>query len=379
MRIGLSSTTFEPALAREKIDGIGMYTQNLYAEYLKHNLNIVPCYYPTRKNQVTPELANSQSLQLPYMWSTMLSIATPALFPLHGELEKQIDLFHATDHMVPKFKKIPTIATINDALMFKHPEWHSMRFGNIKKIARKKTLNWADHFITISQTMVQEVLEYAGVKEENISVVYLGVAPAWFTPISAEEKMAVLKKHQLPEKFVLFTGTLQHKKNLPRLVDAYLDLPLDIQKEYPLVVVGRAGWGTEDSLAAIEKLTSQERGYWLKYVSTDELRALFQCASLYLHPSLHEGFGLTLLEAFASHTPVLTSNIAALPEIANGAAYLIDPYSISEMTKAMNLLLTTPALREELKEKGSERVKDFSWEKCAEETLKIYQSVLNRG
>jgi glycosyltransferase involved in cell wall biosynthesis len=207
-------------------------------------------------------------------------------------------------------------------------------------------------------------------------VVHLGVSPWWFERASAEDKEVVLKKFNLPNKFVLFTGTLQQKKNLPRLVAAYLELPLDLQTEYPLVVVGRAGWGMEESLASIQTLTEQKRGHWLKYVSMDELRALFQSSSAYLHPSLHEGFGLTLLEAFASETPVLTSNVAALPEIASDAAYLVDPYSISEIRDGMQALLTDSGLRERLVMKGNKRVQDFSWEKCARETLKVYESLL---
>jgi glycosyltransferase involved in cell wall biosynthesis len=376
MRIGLSSTTFEPGIARGKIDGIGMSTKNLYEEYKKLNLEVIPFYYPqTLREPVVAELPNSQSLLLPYMWSTITSLATPG-FSLYRGFEKHIDIFHTTDHMVPKLKNVPVVATINDSLMFKHPEWHSVRFAHLKKFARKQTLNWADRFITISQTMVQEAVEFAGVKEEKISVVHLGVSPWWFDRASAEDKEVVLKKFNLPNKFVLFTGTLQQKKNLPRLVAAYLELPLDLQTEYPLVVVGRAGWGMEESLASIQTLTEQKRGHWLKYVSMDELRALFQSSSAYLHPSLHEGFGLTLLEAFASETPVLTSNVAALPEIASDAAYLVDPYSISEIRDGMQALLTDSGLRERLVMKGNKRVQDFSWEKCARETLKVYESLL---
>ncbi|MDR3477419.1 MAG: glycosyltransferase family 1 protein [Gammaproteobacteria bacterium] len=376
MRIGLSSTTFEPGIARGKIDGIGMSTKNLYEEYKKLNLEVTPFYYPQKMREpVTTELPNSQSLLLPYMWSTITSLVTPG-FSLYRGLEKHIDIFHTTDHMVPKLKNIPIVATINDSLMFKHPEWHSVRFAHLKKFARKQTLNWANHFITISQTMVQEAVEFAGVKEEKISVVHLGVSPWWSETVSVEEKAAVLKKFNLPSKFVLFTGTLQQKKNLPRLIAAYLELPLDLQAEYPLVVVGRAGWGMEESLTAIQNLTDKKRGHWLKYVSIDELRVLFQATTAYLHPSLHEGFGLTLLEAFASKTPVLTSNVAALPEIAGDAAYLVDPYSTDEIRDGMKALLTDSSLREQLVMKGNRRVQDFSWEKCARETLKVYQTVL---
>lgn len=376
MRIGLSSTTFEPGIARGKIDGIGMSTLNLYQEYQKLGLSVTPFYFPQKMREpVAAELPHSQSLLLPYMWATISSFLLPGM-SLYSRYQQSIDIFHATDHMVPKLKKVPVVATINDSLMFKHPEWHSVRLAHLKKHARRETLKWAKHYITISHAMKEEAIEFAGVKAHDISVVHLGVSSWWKERVTVAEQQAVLQKFHLPEKFVLFTGTLQQKKNLPRLIEAYLALPRDVQEEYPLVIVGRAGWGMEESLAAIQTLTAQARGVWLKYVTTEELRALFQAATVYLHPSLHEGFGLTMLEAFASRTPTLTSRIAALPEIAGNAAYMIDPFSVADIKQGMETLLLNESLRRDYILKGEQRVKDFSWEKCAQETLKVYQAVL---
>jgi alpha-1,3-rhamnosyl/mannosyltransferase len=194
--------------------------------------------------------------------------------------------------------------------------------------------------------------------------------------IPTEEKERLLAKFKLPKNFVLFTGTLHPKKNLPRLIQAFLQLPADIQKEYPLVIAGRAGWDTQESLAAIKVLENKQLGRWLDYVTLDELRALFQSATLYTHPSLHEGFGLTLLQAFASGTPVLTSNITAMPETAGGAAYLVDPHSVESIRDGLKMLLSNTSLREDLIKKGLERVKNYSWVKCAEQTLAVYEAVV---
>ena len=151
-------------------------------------------------------------------------------------------------------------------------------------------------------------------------MVYHGITPQWHEKFSAEERARILTRFNLPPKFILFTGTLHPKKNLPRLIKAFLHLPKELKQEYPLIIVGRSGWDTEESLAAINILEAQKCGRWLDYVNLEELRALFQSATLYAHPSLHEGFGLTLIQAFASGTPVLTSNITAMPEIAGDAA-----------------------------------------------------------
>lgn len=378
MRIGLTCTTIEPTLTHGKIDGIGTYTKNLYETFTKKGQEVIPFSFPNAKKRPLSHFPNGKFFDFSYSVSTLTSLINPTSLTVHRNIQKQIDILHVTDHMLPKLNNIPTVATICDAIMFKHSDWHwdTIRLGNLKKWIRKKTIHWADHFITISNAMVPELVEHIGIKQEKISVVYLGIAKQWFEKISEEDKTQVLKKFNIPNKFLLFTGTLQHKKNLPRIIQAYSQLPPDIQDEYPLVIVGRPGWGTEASLAAIQELIDKKKGYWLNYISIEELRVLFQCATIYVHPSLHEGFGLTLLEAFASETPTITSNVTALPEIANGAAYLVDPYSVAEISQAIKNVLTSPTIREELIQKGTARAREFSWDKCAEETLKIYRTLL---
>jgi len=372
MRIGLSCTVIEPAITQGKIDGIGTYTKSLYDEFIKHNHQVIPVSFPT-ETLTASALPNGQLFPSSYTHSILMSM----LKPLQNDLRNHIDLLHVTDHMVPKLKHIPVIATVHDATMFKYPQWYfNSKLGNLKKWMRKKSLSWADHVITGSPTMIPELVDYCGIDPKKISVVYDGISPWWSESLSSTEKKNLLSKFNLPEKFLLFTGTLHPKKNLPRLIQAYLQLPSDIQTEYPLIVAGRAGWDADESLASIRHLIIRKRGRWLDYVTIEELRALFQSASVYVHPSLHEGFGLTLLQAFASHTPVLTSNITAMPDTAGGAAYLVDPYSIDSIKNGLEKMITSLTLQNELREKGIHRVKQFGWEQCAQETIKIYQSII---
>jgi glycosyltransferase involved in cell wall biosynthesis len=378
VRIGLTSTTIEPAVTNGHIDGIGTYTKNLYETLLKTSNSVVPYAFPHMKKPAISSLHQGKFFRWPYSASTIASFLNPTSFNIHGNLKKHIDILHVTDHMLPKVSNIPIVATICDALMFNNSHWHwdTIRLANLKKWMRKKTIHWADHFITISNAMIPELVEHIGIKEEKISVVYLGIQQEWFDKASDAQKHATRKKYNLPEHFLLFTGTLQHKKNLPRIIKAYLQLPSDIQDQYPLIVVGRPGWGMDESLSAIQELTAKKKGAWLNYVPIEELRILFQCASLYIHPSLHEGFGLTLLEAFASETPTLTSNVTALPEVANQAAYIVNPYSIDEIRTGIQHLLTSSTSREELVQKGIARAKEFSWERCANKTLKVYETFI---
>lgn len=377
MRIGLTCTTIEPRLTNGKIDGIGMYTQTLLNQFQKRNLSVTPFSYPGfRSGMRSSELPQGEIFPLPYRPARFISFAKPISNLIYKKIPQQIDLLHSTDHMIPRVTKIPMIATIHDTLMFRTPPWQHSKYDLFKNYLRKKTTTWVKHFITISHAMVPELVEYLNIDEKNISVVHNGLSDWWKIKISDTEKNQVLKKFNLPPKILLHTGTLQPRKNVPRIIAAYLELPKDIREEYPLVIVGRAGWHTEETLHAINKLKSEKAGYWLDYVSNEELRALFQCAKLYLCPSLHEGFGLTVLEAFASKAAVISSNVAALPEIAGDAAILVDPYSTSELKNAIQKALTNETLHCQLIEKGVIRLNDFSVEKCAEQTLKVYEKFL---
>lgn len=376
MRIGLSCNTIEPAITKGKIDGIGVYTQVLLDQLIKLKHHVKPLSFPSLKNWIkTSSYTDGKIFSLPYQAATIASFLTPSTRLFYPNLDKNIDILHITDHKIPRIKGVPIVATIHDALMYTNPEWYPSKIRAPKNWLRKKTFSWADHFITISYAMIPELVKYMGIPEKKITVVHNGIAPYWNEEISLENRKAILKKLQLPEKFILYTGTLQPKKNVSRIIDAFLDLPSDIKDEYPLVITGKAGWGADNILSSIQTLTSQKAGYWLDYVSLEELRALYQSATIYVCPSLHEGFGYTVLEAFASKTPVLTSNISALPEVASNAAYFVDPYSVNDIKHGLQNLLTSELLRTDLIEKGRVRAKDFSQEKCARETLAVYEKV----
>lgn len=374
MRIGLGTTMIEPLITHGQIDGIGFYTQNLMQELIKLNQSVIPISFPPMQQiKMHSALPNGRTFKLPYLPATALSLFTSSL---HTPLEEQLDLFHATDHLVPRFNKIPVIATLHDALILKHPEWFDARFRRLKNFIRKRSMQWAKHVITISHSMEKEAIELWGIKPEKLSVIYNGLSDNWFKPVPLEKQQETIARLGIPEKFILVAGTLQPKKNVPRIIEAFLALPADFRKEFPLVIVGKDGWNSKESLAAIQKLTSEHAGFWLRYLPDDDLQTLFQAAHTYLHPSLHEGFGLTILQAFASGTPTLTSNITAMPEIAGDAALLVDPYSVDEIKNGITKLVLQTSLRQELLRKGLLRAREFTWKKCAEETVKIYQRVM---
>lgn len=365
MKLGLTALNS----AYQHIDGIGVYTQNLLKHFATKHYDIKAIPYQSLSN-----LPYSCDAFLPHPLA-LASAFTPIGPWLNRHIEKNIDIFHCTNYLIPRFKKIPVVATLFDAIMLKHPEWNHDKLLPLKNYLKKRSAQWADHYITISKAMIPDLVNYWNVDEKKISVTHLGVADIWFETISEEDRNKVLQKYNLKNKFVLSVGTLQPRKNIARLIEAYQCLPLELQKEYPLVLVGKNGWQTDELIKTIHQLEEKNILRWLSYVTLDDLRALYQSAALFAFPSLSEGFGLPLLEAFASKTPVLTSNSSSLPEIAGEAALLIDPYNTEEITHGLLTLLTQPSSRNQLIQLGSERVRQFSWQKCAQDTYKIYQAL----
>lgn len=378
MRIGLGCTTIEPAITKGQIDGIGVYTAGLLQGLKQNQCSVQPYVYPSFiKKRVALQLSEAQYFKYSYKAYLLKSLLLPAAFSFYKEIESQIDIYHAPDHLMPRFKKIPTIATLHDGLMLSNPEWYT-GWRSLKNRSHLTSMKKASHIITISNAMRKEIVEYWHIPEEKISVVYNGIASNWFLRFNETERLKTLKRLNISTSFLLMVGTLQPKKNVPRLIAAYLSLPRRLKERYTLIIVGKAGWNNKESLAAIAKLQESGYGRWLQYVNFDDLRVLFQAASLYLHPSLHEGFGLTLLQGFASNVPTLTSNVAAMPEVAGEAAYLVDPYSVEDIAQGIEKLLENPVLCAHYIKLGQARVQDFSWIKCAAETAQVYQQVLKK-
>jgi glycosyltransferase involved in cell wall biosynthesis len=366
MKIGLT----ELNSAQPNIDGIGVYTQNLLKNFQAEHYDVQTIAYQSLSN-----LPYSRKEFLPHPLALASSL-TPLGSWYNRNIEKRINLFHCTDYLIPRFKKIPVVATLHDAIMLKHPEWSKTRFSMLKNHLKKRSTRWADHYIAVSQAMVDDLVKYWQVDEKDISVVHSGVADHWFEKISDEVKNAVLRKYKLQKNFVLSVGTLQPRKNVSRLIDAYLQLPRELQQHHPLVIVGKNGWQTQDLIKKIRRLEVSHTIHWLQYVDFEDLRALYQCAKIFAFPSLTEGFGLPILEAFASNTPVITSNISSMPEIAGNAASLVDPYNTEQITDSLFNLLTNTTYREHLIQSGNERVIKFTWKNCAERTFQIYQQLV---
>ena len=233
----------------------------------------------------------------------------------------------------------------------------------------------ADHIITISNFSKQDIIKYMGIPEEKISVIPLGVDEIYYKKIPKKNIEAIKKKYNIPTNYFLFVGTFQPRKNLNLIVEAYQKLPGKIKDTQALVLVGNDNYNHPLILNAKEKINTNSI-ISLQSVSEKEKISLMQGAKCLLLPSLYEGFGLPILEAFASKIPVITSNISSMPEVAGDSAILIDPHNVNSLVEAMTQISKNSIFVKKLINKGYQRSKLFSWNACAKATIKIYIKVI---
>ncbi|SER59814.1 alpha-1,3-rhamnosyl/mannosyltransferase [Pseudomonas sp. NFACC02] len=380
MDIGLSCTVWAGCKRAGHLDGIGVYTRSLWQamEDLKQgeakDITIKP--YAFGRN--LPELACGvpKTLSEQFRIQALLSGVLNRPLPNSPAIRQDVDIFHASDHQIPNIAGIPVVATVMDAIPLIHPEWMRQNFKSLKSWLFAKSVQKAEHLITISQYSKLDLVEYLGIAPQKISVTPLGVDPVYFERIPLDARDAVLKKYHLDPGFFLFVGTLQPRKNLPTVLKAFNALPDAVRKAHPLIVVGRDGWANESLLPELRKLEDRGEGRWLKYLHQSEVLVLLQSAGALVFASLYEGFGLPVIEAFAAQCPVIASDTTSLPEVTGEAAWRVDPKDVDSIKAAMLNVLGNDALRAERIELGLQRARQYTWQACARQTLAVYQKVL---
>lgn len=375
MRVGFGATVLVKGLEGNKLDGIGYYSRELAASLCSGGVGVTPVVFGSNG---IDELFGARVSTLPGFrcgvgWG-LLGMGYPA----GKRLYPKIDLYHATDHLIPRLKKIPVVATIMDAIPLARPQWTNRRLRYLKNYIWKRTISWADHFVTISEYSRNDLVECFGIAPENITVTPLGVSERYFDSVDAKVVSNYLGRMRLRSGlFFLFVGTLQPRKNVETILAAYLQLPIRVKDAIPLIVVGREGWGCSDIVTRLIAYSTvkEPKVRWFRSVTDEEKRILMQNAAALVFPSLYEGFGLPVLEAFASSLPVITSNTTSLPEVALDAALLVDPTNVEQLTHAMNRVVEEEELRIALKSAGLARARTFTWARCAAQTLAAYRSV----
>jgi alpha-1,3-rhamnosyl/mannosyltransferase len=381
LNVGFGVTALCKGLKHGTLDGIGTYTKALMQQWSASEIQtseqesprLIPFSFSAcAALGLTPAPLKLASYPLNTAWS----VVTQGRFWGLGRLAKQVDLIHATDHYVPKSPAVPVVATLMDALPLSNPEWSRKEFRLAKNFLWRRALSWTNEIITISEYSKQQLVMWAGISAEKITVIPLGVAPSWFQVVPDDLITKVRRHYNLPEMFFVSVGTLQPRKNIARTIQAHRLLPTAVRKRAPLLIIGRAGWQCDEVLKLIDQESVDGSVRWLRLVPDVDLLPILKLSKALVFPSLAEGFGLPVLEAFAASVPVITSNSTSLPEVAGDAAILINPYDVQALSSAMHRVLEDNALIENNIRLGRERARDFTWAACAQATLDVYRKTL---
>ncbi len=288
----------------------------------------------------------------------------------------KLDLVHFAGFPKVLLQRGPSVATLHDVGFKTNPEtrgdWLSRLYWDFFG-------NWgtrrADRVITISEHSRRGLERLLGIPAERITVTYLAPAPI-FRPIEPESARAMARdKYGIEGRYILFVGTLQPTKNLARLIEAYALARQRARIQQSLVVVGQQGWQYQDIFARISGLELQDHVIFTGFVPDEDLPALYSGADVFVLPSLYEGFGLPVVEAFACGTPVIASNVASLPEVAGDAAILVNPTNIEGLAQVLERVCMDAGLRQAMRQAGLARAAQFSWRTCAEQTRQVYRQV----
>ncbi|RME99919.1 MAG: glycosyltransferase family 1 protein [Chloroflexi bacterium] len=288
----------------------------------------------------------------------------------------KLDLLHSPDFIPPFRRNYRSVITIHDLAFLLYPHFltkESARYyGQIDQAWRR-----TDHIIAVSEATKQDSIKMLGVPEKKITVIHEAANPIYRPLPTDEAKHHVKDKYGIDKDFILFVSTIEPRKNLPGLLQAFRRLRDNYKRDELLVLAGANGWLWEEVYETVNRLNLEDHVAFLGRVPSADLVHLYNAAQLLVHPSFYEGFGLTPLEALNCGTPAIVSNTAALPEIVGDATLLIDPHDIEGLTVAMMRVLTEDDLRQDLVNKGLKRAAMFSWEKAAQKTLEVYHKLRN--
>jgi glycosyltransferase involved in cell wall biosynthesis len=289
------------------------------------------------------------------------------------------DVFHAPHYVLPPAVRCRSVVTIHDCIHLMFPQY----LPNRAAYAYARASMWAaarrsDRILTVSEASKRDILHFFNVQPEKIVVVYNAIDEHFSATPSEEQVARIRERYQLDHKFVLYVGNIKPHKNLVRLIEAFSQLRRT-HDDLKLLIIG----DEISKLPALRRAVHRNKLHkfvrFLGYLKDDTLTVLYRLASVFVFPSLYEGFGLPPLEAMASGTPVVTSNVSSLPEVTGDAAVLVDPYDIDSIGDGMRRILDDPRLAEELRAKGLKRAREFSWERSVEKTQRVYREVAADG
>ncbi len=290
--------------------------------------------------------------------------------PFHLERDK-IDVVHGTVNVVPIVSGRPTVVTVHDLAFLRYPEQYPGFKQRYLSSMTRRSVEHADRVIAVSTNTRSDVIHFYKVEPDRVVVVPNGLDPSMKSVEDPGALTAFRRKHELPEQFILFLGTLQPRKNLIALMRAWARL--DPTTRLPLVVVGAQGWMYEPILDEARALGVAGEIVFKGFAESRDLPYWYSASTIFVYPSLYEGFGMPVVEAMACGAPVIASNTSSLPEVAGDAAILVDPSNIGAIGDAIQALTDQENLRRSMRERGFVQASQFSWHRTARETASVYE------
>jgi glycosyltransferase involved in cell wall biosynthesis len=306
------------------------------------------------------------------------SIAEQFAIPMDLRRES-INLFHAPHYVLPPLTPCTSVVTIHDCIHLRFPQYLPNRIGYAYARAQMWTATHrAARVITVSEASKRDILRYFRVPESRIDVIYNAIDDRFWEKPDIDEMNRVRERYQLTNPFVLYAGNIKPHKNLERLIEAFHLLRQNSPdlKDVQLLIIGDEISKYATLRRAVHRHKLHKHVRFFGFVPDQTLAALYRLANVFVFPSLYEGFGLPPLEAMASGTPVITSNVSSLPEVVGDAAVMIDPYESEAIAGAMHRVLTDEGLRADLRRKGLARAREFSWERSIARVREIYGEVM---
>ncbi len=377
MRIGIDCRTILNPASGERA-GIGHYTYHLVKALLAADRqNHYTLFFDFRmahegvQEFVQPNVTvkffpfSSYGKFLPFAYSQMLVSAFL--------LRERLNIFHAPANVVPLSYPRRAVVTIHDLAIYQHPEWFPGQIVSTRLLV-PQTLRRAKHVIAVSEATRRDLGELFNLPDQKVTVIPEAADVSLLPLQDAEDD--VRDMYQLPERYVLFVGTIEPRKNLRVLLEAWQQLKLHAANQMAnveLILAGTVGYRGQDTLKLLESLKLGESASYLGYVTHNHKIKLMQEATVFVFPTLYEGFGLPVLEAMTLGTPVITTNTSSIPEVAGQGAVLLEPTDVAGLVNAIQKILMKPAFAAELTERGKRQAAKFSWAKAAVDTLAVYR------
>lgn len=323
---------------------------------LPDNFRVIPSRFPT----INPRV------RIP--WEQLLA---PLLLRRSG-----VDLFHGVHSVVPVSCPVPSVVTVHDLAFIRFPQTFRAYNRIYLDVATRLSVRRAARILVVSEHTRREVIGLLGVAPERV-VVTPNAVREHFRPPDPAVLEAFRARKGLPERFVLYVGTLEPRKNLTTLLEAYAEVAR--RQAPPLLVGGGKGWLYDAVFQRLEALGLRERVRFVGYLDEEELPLWYAAATVFVFPSIYEGFGMPPLEAMACGTPVVASNTSSLPEVVGDAGLTVSPYDPAALAEAISRVLDDADLRQDLRERGLRQARAFSWRVTAERTLAAYEAAARRG